>query len=92
MISSFSDVYELESNAVVKAAVLSAGDPEKVPLNPEADDSIVAMNCVLSVDDDRNVTAGSVMYPWPYTVPSNAAATRTDNLQAIMTMRRDVRA
>jgi hypothetical protein len=73
LMSSFSDVYELDSKAVVKAAVLSAGEPENVPLNPEAEDSMVAMNCVLSVDEDRNVTAGSVMYPCPLTPAASAA-------------------
>jgi len=82
LMSSFSDVYELDSNAVVKAAVLSAGEPENVPLNPEAEDSMVAMNCVLSVDEERNVTAGSVMYPWPLAVASSVAATSMDGKYA----------
>jgi hypothetical protein len=61
--NSFSEEYLLEANAVVKDAVLVAGSELNVPEKPDADDSMVAMNCVGSPAVDRNVAAGSDMYP-----------------------------
>jgi len=71
--SPFSDVYELDLKALVKAALLPAGEPVNFPLNPDANDSMVAMYCVMSVDEDRNVTAGFVICPCPSTPVASAA-------------------
>jgi hypothetical protein len=61
----------------VKDAVLVAGSELNVPEKPEADDSIVAMYCVVS-PVMVNVTAGSDMYPWPLTSADRDAAATTE--------------
>ncbi|GMF66212.1 unnamed protein product [Phytophthora lilii] len=71
--NSFSYLYLLALNALVKDTTLSAGAVLKVPLNPDADASIVAMNWDLPPAEALKVAAGLDIQPWPLTTDAASA-------------------